>query len=131
MPYLLDTDWAIQAFGGREPATATLRRFARLGVAVSRITFAELYHGAHMSINPQASTVEIRDFLSPYQQVEISDRIKERFGEIRAELQRRGELIGDFDILIAATAIEHDLTLLTFNRRHYERVPGLRMYQPE
>lgn len=130
MPYLLDTDWVIQAFGGREPATSTLQRFARLGVAVSRVTFAELYHGAYMSIDPRAGGIEIRRFLDPYRPIEITDQIAERFGEIRADLQRRGELIGDFDLLIAATALEHDLTLLTFNRRHYERVPGLRVFEP-
>ena len=37
-------------------------------------------------------------------------------------------MIADMDILIAATAIAHDLTMLTRNRRHFERVPGLRLY---
>jgi predicted nucleic acid-binding protein len=54
----------------------------------------------------------------------------EHFAETRALLRRRGELIADFDLLIAATALHHDLTLLTFNLRHFERIPELRLYQP-
>jgi predicted nucleic acid-binding protein len=55
----------------------------------------------------------------------------ERFAETRAYLRKRGEGIPDFDLLIAATALHHDLTLLTFNLRHFGRVPDLKkMYQP-
>lgn len=54
----------------------------------------------------------------------------ERFAETRALLRRRGQGLADFDLLIAATALRHDLTLMTFNFRHFERVPGLKLYQP-
>lgn len=54
----------------------------------------------------------------------------QRFAAIRAELRRTGRMISDLDIIIAATALQYDLTLLTFNRRHFERVTGLRLYQP-
>jgi predicted nucleic acid-binding protein len=42
----------------------------------------------------------------------------------------RGELIPDFDPLIGATALVHDLTVLTFNLRHFQRIPELKLYQP-
>jgi hypothetical protein len=45
-------------------------------------------------------------------------------------LRRRGQLIPDFDLLIGATALHHELTVLTINRRDFERIPGLRIYQP-
>ena len=54
----------------------------------------------------------------------------ERFAEIRALLRRRGEIISDFDIIIGATALHYDLTVLTFNLRHLQRIPELRVYQP-
>ena len=50
-----------------------------------------------------------------------------RYGEVRAELEARGEPIGDSDTRIAAIALVHDLTLVTGNVRHFERVPGLRL----
>ncbi len=46
-------------------------------------------------------------------------------------IKEHGNLIPDFDILIAATAVEHDLTLLTFNQRHSARIPGLRLFQQD
>jgi len=52
-----------------------------------------------------------------------------RFARIRGELRKAGRAIGDFDILIAASAIRHDLVLITRNIRHYERIPELKIYQ--
>lgn len=52
-----------------------------------------------------------------------------RFAQIRGDLRAEGLLIGDFDTLIAATALENDLTLITHNTRHFERVPELRLYR--
>lgn len=60
----------------------------------------------------------------------LDESIVERFAEIRAFLRRRGELISDFDILLGATALRHDFTVLTFNARHLRRIPDLKLYQP-
>ncbi len=54
----------------------------------------------------------------------------ERFAQNRYLLQRQGNVIPDLDLLVAATALHHGLTLLTRNLRHFSRVPGLRLYQP-
>lgn len=55
-----------------------------------------------------------------------------RFALLRGELRGRGQLIGDPDILIAATALHRDLTLLTRNHRHFTptRFPALTLYEP-
>jgi tRNA(fMet)-specific endonuclease VapC len=55
----------------------------------------------------------------------VTDPIAVRAAAIYADLQQRGELIGDADILIAATALEHGILLATGNVEHYERIPGL------
>jgi tRNA(fMet)-specific endonuclease VapC len=55
----------------------------------------------------------------------------ERFADIRSYLRRRGELIPDFDVLLAATAIHHNLTILTYNTRHLQRIPDVQLYQPQ
>jgi predicted nucleic acid-binding protein len=49
------------------------------------------------------------------------------FGRERGRLRRQKKAIADFDLLIGATALQHDLTLLTNNRRHFELVEGLRL----
>jgi predicted nucleic acid-binding protein len=53
------------------------------------------------------------------------------FAHIRGNLRQQGLIIGDFDILIGATALHHNLTLVTRNRKHYERIPGLNIHPPE
>ena len=70
-------------------------------------------------------------FLSPYRMLTLTDPIMERFAEVRSFLRHRGQLISDFDLLIGATALHHELTLLTFNRRDFLRVPDLKLYQPD
>jgi tRNA(fMet)-specific endonuclease VapC len=128
--YLLDADWIIQALGGREPAAQTMRQLTRIRLHVSIVTFGEIYEKAFSFAAPQEHLVSFRVFLSSYTVLNLSDPIMERFAEIRAYLRRRGQMISDFDILIAATALHHDLTVLTFNRRHFERIPDLKLFQP-
>lgn len=130
MTYLLDTDWVIQALARRQPAARTLERLIGSRVYVSYVTLAEVYERAFVSSNPQAHLVGFRHFLSAYRLLGLSDPVVERFAETRALLRRRGQRIADFDLLIAATALHHDLTLLTFNLRHFERVPELKLHQP-
>ena len=128
--YLLDTDWIIQALARREPAARTLERLTGSRVYVSYVTLGEVYERAFRFANPQAHLVGFRHFLSAYRLLDLDDALMERFAETRALLRRRGQRIADFDLLIAATALHHDLTLLTFNLRHFARVPELKLYQP-
>lgn len=128
--YLLDTDWLIQALAGREPAALTLQRLTRSRVYVSYVTVGEIYERAFASANPHAHLVGFRYFLSVYRLLGLDEPTMERFAETRALFRRRGEGLADFDLLIAATALRHGLTLLTFNVRHFERIPDLELYQP-
>lgn len=128
--YLVDTDWIIQALANRQPALSTLELLAPSRTYVSYVTLGEVYEGAFGSPNPGAHLASFRRFLSAYPRLSLTEPVMERFAETRAYLRRRGELVGDLDLLIAATALAHDLTLLTFNSRHFERIPDLRLFQP-
>lgn len=130
MRYLLDTDWIIQTLVGRGSAGRALRQLTPGQTAISLVSVAEIYEGAFGSPNPQGHLVTFRHFVSQYHLLLPDDPIAERFAEIRAFLRRRGDLIPDFDIMIAATALHHDLTVLTFNVRHFQRIPDLKLYQP-
>jgi len=59
--------------------------------------------------------------------VGIDEETAKIFGRERGRLRAAGMIIGDLDLLIGATALQHHLTLLTNNRRHFERIDGLRM----
>jgi tRNA(fMet)-specific endonuclease VapC len=68
------------------------------------------------------------DALCRYSQVlPVTDPIAVRAAAIYAELQSRGKLIGDADILIAATALEYGLAFVTGNTTHFDRIPGLQV----
>jgi tRNA(fMet)-specific endonuclease VapC len=128
--YLVDTDWALNALGGRRGAGPALASLTRDGIGISRVSVAEIYDGAFATADPVAHLAMLRTFLVAFTPIDLDDQTAERFGELRFGLRRRGLLIPDFDLLIAATALRHGLTLLTFNVRHFARIPDLRLYDP-
>jgi predicted nucleic acid-binding protein len=130
MPCLLDADWVIQALANRPHAVLTINRLAAQRIAISIVTVAEIYEGAFGSANPEARLISYRGFLSRFRVLPLIDSIVERFAEIRAFLRHRGIHIPDFDIMVGATALHYDLTVLTYNVRHLERIPNLRIYGP-
>ena len=128
MSTLVDTDLIIDALYGIERILADLERLAMEGVAISVITLAEVLDGSQRAPDPNRAVADARYFLRGYGILPITDHVAEVFAETRAYLRRAGNLIPDLDLLIASTAIVHDLTLLTRNHRHFARVPGLRLY---
>ncbi len=130
MKYLVDTDWIIDALANIPDAITALRLFARDGIAVSIVSYAELFDGAYGSQHPQAEIARIQQFLASYPVINLSEAIGDRFGQTRSRLRSRGMLIPDLDLLIGVTAVVHNLTIMTRNVRHFGRIPGLVMYMP-
>jgi tRNA(fMet)-specific endonuclease VapC len=131
MAYLLDSDWVINALAGRRRAVSPLERLSAEHIGISVISLGEVYQQAFESTNPDAYLGTFRKFIAPFRVIPVTEPIALRFAEIRALLTRRGELISDFDMLIAATALHYNLTVLTFNYRHFSRIPDLALYQPD
>ncbi|MBI4507282.1 MAG: type II toxin-antitoxin system VapC family toxin [Chloroflexi bacterium] len=128
--YLVDTDWIVDCLHGQEDATQTLLELAPQGLAVSIISYGELFEGAYYARDPQAALEGLQSFLLGKDLVGVTRSIAERFGIVRGELPRSlRRQIGDMDMLIAATALAHDLTLLTRNLRDFSHVPGLKLYE--
>ena len=95
------------------------------GVGLSIVSLAELYDGVLRSNAPQRDEERLRAFLTSLEVAPLDELICRIFASERGRLRAAGTTIGDFDLLISATAIRHNLTLLTNNRRHFERVQGL------
>jgi tRNA(fMet)-specific endonuclease VapC len=91
------------------------------------VSLAELYEGIYSSRNPQGNEQARREFLAGVSVTGIDEETCQEFGNERGRLRAAGELVGDFDLFIGATALRHRLTLLTNNRRHFERIEGLRL----
>ena len=125
MSNLLDTDWAIDYLRRVPQAVHWVDTLLPEGIAVSIISVAELYEGVINSYSPERNERELLDFLRPFPIIDLNIPICRIFGMERARLRAAGTLIPDMDLLIGATALRHNLTLLTNNRRHFERLPGL------
>jgi len=125
--FLIDTDWVIDHFNGIATVTRRLQALRAQGLALSIISVAELWEGVHFSKDPARSEAMLTEFLSGVVILGIDEEICRSFGQLRGSLRSAGKLVGDFDLLVAASALRHDLTLLTNNRRHFERIEGLRI----
>ncbi len=128
--YLVDTDWIVDVLHGNEPAIQTLLELAPQGLAISLISYGELYEGAYYAPNPQVALEGLGTFLQGKELLPLTTAIMERFGILRGQLTRSlRRQIGDMDLLIAATAITHDLTIVTRNLRDYQPIPGVKLFQ--
>jgi len=125
--YLVDTDRAIDWLNGRPEAVEFISALAPEGLGLSLLSLGELWEGIHFSDDPMANERGLRRFLRIADVLPLNRAIMKRFAQIRGQLRRDGNLIGDMDILIAATALHHDLVLLTRNVRHFERIPGVQL----
>jgi tRNA(fMet)-specific endonuclease VapC len=128
--YLIDTDYVIDALHGTAHAVQTLVDLAPQGLAISLITYGELYQGAYYARNPSTARQGLQRFLTDKELLPVTPAIAEQFGVIRGGLSRPlQQQIGDMDLLIAATAIAYDLTLLTRNVKDFQHIPGLKLYR--
>ncbi len=128
MKTLLDTNACIALLNGSsESLVARVARSSPVDLAISAVTEAELVFGAHRSAQPAKNLRLLARFLEPLPSLPFGSRAAEHYGRIRADLAARGTPIGANDLLIAATALAHDLTVVTRNTREFERVVGLRV----
>jgi tRNA(fMet)-specific endonuclease VapC len=123
--YLIDTDWVIHYLNGHPAIVERLEELQGVGLALSVVSLAELYEGISYSRDPDANERALDDFLRGVTVIGIDEDICRIFGRERGRLRVAGKMIGDFDLLIGATALHHHLTLLTNNRRHFELIEGL------
>ena len=128
MSYLIDTDWVASYLKGRSDAQNLLQSLRPLGIAIGLITYGELLDGIYYGHDPAANERAFRQFLRVTTVLPLNRRIMEHFARIRGGLRQHGQLIGDPDILIAATALHHRFTLVTGNTKHFQRIPGLMLY---
>jgi tRNA(fMet)-specific endonuclease VapC len=128
--HLLDSSWIISFLNGRPEAVSLIARLndEHDALAVSVVAWAEVYQG-YLDIDPASGRLALFEaFFDRVTIIPISITIARHFAVIRADLQARGTPIGDNDTWIAATAIAHDLVLVTRDH-HFERVAGLKLYR--
>ena len=130
MAFLFDTD-AISELLRPHPAIAYLKwlmKLSREEQFTSSVVIGELYKGAYRSQARDRHLTNIEQRILPAVTVLPYDTGTAKiFGRIRAHLEETGTILPDADLQIAATAIYHDLELVTGNLRHFSRIPGLKL----
>lgn len=130
LAYLFDTDAISELLRPRplQPYLDWLRTIPRDTQFTSAVTVGELFKGAYRSAAKERHLKNIEDRILPAATTLPYDVSTARvFGQIRADLERSGNILPDADLQIAATALYHDLELVTGNLRHFLRIPDLRV----
>jgi tRNA(fMet)-specific endonuclease VapC len=97
------------------------------GIAISSITLSELEYGIQNSAYPEKNKIALLKFLSIIEILSFDAKAASEYGKIKADLKRRGSLIGPLDMLIAAHAKSGSFTVVTNNTKEFERVKDLKI----
>jgi len=125
--YLLDTDTVIYSLKGEPEVEKNLREHFHDPMKMSVITLMELYYGAHKSQKIASNLAKIKTLEISFQIIPISEESAEIFGMIKAQLEKAGSPLDDFDLIIASCALSNNLVLVTNNVRHFQRIEGLKL----
>lgn len=127
LTHLLDTNVCIHALKrhNREVETRFTEHSGRM--ALSDISLYELFYGAQRYEDPSRRLNIIEAFVSRLEILPFDSRAALHAGQIRADIERKGQMIGAYDIMIAGCARSQGLILVTGNIREFERVDGLRL----
>ena len=125
--FMLDTSFVIYVIKSRPSYLRPVFNQHIGQMCISTITFAELMHGVEKSATPEQNLRTVEDFLSRLEVLAYDSDAASHYGDIRANLERRGLSIGVNDLHIAGHARSHGLVLVTNNTREFERVEGLRI----
>ena len=124
--FLLDTNSWIEYFKNRSDVADRVDALPRSQLCASEITIAELIYGAYNSKNYEKHYREVMRLKNNIEIFPISDALDD-YGDIRFATKRKGNPIGQFDLLIGATARHYGLTVVTDNLKDFSPMPGVKV----
>ena len=127
MTHLLDTDTCINVLRQRPGVVQRLSKFAPTDCAVSMVTVYELFCGLAKAQHPEVERQKVERFVSTIIELPLDRAAAETAANVRAQLERQGQPIGPYDLLIAGQALSSGLTLVTNNLSEFQRVKGLKV----
>ena len=126
MSFLLDTDiCSAYVKGDRIVFGQFMQHLGQLHISVA--TLGELWTWGLRLNAPARRLTGLSNLLSDVIVLDATSAVARKFGEVEAQLLDRGQAVTEFDLLIAATALVHDLTLVTHNVQDFAHIPGLRV----
>ncbi|MFW9882349.1 MAG: type II toxin-antitoxin system VapC family toxin [Candidatus Thorarchaeota archaeon] len=126
---LLDTDLLISFLRDNNEAVKMISKLLERHMILytTSINAAELYFGAFLSSRIQDNMEAVENLLNTIKIIPFELVHSKIYGEIRSDLQKRGEIINEMDIFIATMAIEKDLSIITRNTKHFEKIMKLKV----
>ena len=125
---MLDTNICIYIIKNRPKSVKEKFQEYTIGdLCLSTITISELMHGAYKSQFIEKNLKVLENFLMPFDIVDYDYNASIEYGKIRADLEKKGTIIGNMDMQIAGHCLALDLTLVTNNSKEFERVVGLKL----
>ena len=125
--YLFDTSIIVNIFRGKKEEQKIMEDLEGERTS-SFVCLAELYEGVARSRNRQEEENNLVKFFSRLNNVfGLDNEVAKKFGEVRSALKKSGNVIEDMDLLIAATCIAYNQILITHNKKHFLRIPELKI----
>lgn len=124
--YLLDTNVCIRVLRDRPPEARERFNLEADSLCISAVVLTELLHGAAKSSRPEHHRAEVERFAARLEVLPFDEVAADHAADIRATLERKGQPIGGYDLLIAGHARSRGLTVVTGNLVEFGRVDGLR-----
>jgi len=125
--YLLDTDTVIYSLKGHESVARNLREHIHDPIKISVVTLMELYYGAYKSQKIESNLAKIKTLENSLEIVPLDKESAEVFGIYKSKLENMGTPLDDFDLILASCALARNMTLVSNNIRHFERIEGLKL----
>ncbi|WPP00697.1 tRNA(fMet)-specific endonuclease VapC [Pseudomonas sp. HR96] len=127
LKYMLDTNICIYTIKNKPAVVRDRFVGAQEQLCISSITLMELIYGAEKSASPAANLNVIEGFVARLEVLDYDPGAAAHTGQLRAELAKAGNMIGPYDLMIAAHARSLGLIMVSNNQREFARVPGLRL----
>ncbi len=125
--FLLDTDTIIYNLKGNEAIKRNLQDHFEDPMKICVITLMELYFGAYKSKKITGNLSKVRTIENAFEIISAGSECAEIFGMLKASLEKSGTLLDDFDLIIASCAMTNNLTLVTNNTKHFNRIDSLKL----
>lgn len=131
MPYLIDTDHVIDHLTEQPAIVTLLNRLTEEGIAITMVTYMEVYEGIVRDPDPDMAQARFDRFLVGVPILPFSEAVAQTCARLRHQLRTQGKRVNAraLDLVNAATAIHYGLIFMTRNLEDYDDIPDLQLYQ--
>lgn len=125
--FILDTDTCIYWLKGNENVERNIIRNGIENVFITVITECELFYGAFKSVKKEKNIAVVEELKKKIRTLHTREGASYLYGKIKSELEVRGQMLDDADLLIGSIALSNNATLVTNNSSHFKRISGLKV----